>query len=465
MVVSRDEQLETSWLGPELDVRLASCVCEDAPMPDDPSQSPALPAQRIGLPGAAWAMYDFGFSLFAFAVFARYLSDWLITDLKYPDYYYTTTQAVTAACLLVLMPSAGALATRIGRHVPLLAGFSLLSGAAAIAMGLTPPGSGLMGILPILVLGGLCAGMAGLAFAQFDPLLPAVAPRQSWGTLSGIATASGYVGIITAILVFSTVVVGDGDKQQAFIPAGIAFLACTVPLVLLVRERPARNPADSQMAHRHLLTDLIESVGGSMRLIAEVLRFPSAGRLLAGRFLYTDAVGTLNIYLVVYISRVGGFTEARKDLAILLGVVFAGIGGVASGVMVKQLGPKRTLLIVLPAFTIALIITAAAGTKEMIWLLAPVIGFSYGTVNTADRVFMLALTPEDRRGEFFGVFNLVGRVAQAAGPLVFWGGTIWLLHDSTGWLSALDASRIALIMLGLSAMVGLLIIRPLSDQH
>lgn len=448
-------------------------------MPDDSPHVEPAQAERIGLPAAAWATYDFAFSLFAFAVFARYLSDWLIIDLEFPDYYYTTTQAVTAACLLVLMPAAGALATRFGRHVPLLAGFTAVSAGAAIIMGIVPPGTGLHGILPILVLGGLCAGMAGLAFAQFDPLLPAVAPQRHWGTVSGVAAASGYAGIVVAIAVFSTVIVGSGDKQQAFIPAGLMLAALTIPLVIFVREpRPTRTATDElsrttviQKIRRavrgslQLIHEIGRAVRGSLRLIVTVARFPKVGRLLAGRFLYTDAVGTLNIYLVVYISRVGGFSESAKDLAILVGVISAGVGGIVSGRMVRTRGPKQTLRMVLPFFTAALIVTAATGAGWTIWLLAPVIGFAYGTVNTADRVFMLALTPADRRGEFFGVFNLIGRVAQAAGPVVFWGGTIWLLHDSTGWMSRLDANRVALVLLGISAWIGITIIRPLDDGH
>jgi MFS-type transporter involved in bile tolerance (Atg22 family) len=96
-------------------------------------------------------------------------------------------------------------------------------------------------------------------------------------------------------------------------------------------------------------------------------------------------------------------------------------------------------------------------------VLAPVLGISLGTVYTVDRVFMLALTPPELRGELFGIFNLIGRVAQALGPFVLWGGTIFVLHDLTGWLSALDASRVSLALIAAAALVGLNVVRPLDD--
>jgi UMF1 family MFS transporter len=118
----------------------------------------------------------------------------------------------------------------------------------------------------------------------------------------------------------------------------------------------------------------------------------------------------------------------------------------------------------LPLFSIGMFVVAASGSPWTVWLLAPVVGLSLGTVYAVDRVFMLALTPPALRGEFFGFFNLIGRVAQAVGPFILWGGVIFVLHDATGWLSALDASRVSLALLGVSVIAGLWVIWPLDDR-
>ena len=57
----------------------------------------------------------------------------------------------------------------------------------------------------------------------------------------------------------------------------------------------------------------------------------------------------------------------------------------------------------------------------------------------------------------------VSDYADALGPLVIWSGTVWLLHQQTGWLDELDASRIALVGLAVAAFLGWSVIRPLSD--
>jgi MFS-type transporter involved in bile tolerance (Atg22 family) len=69
------------------------------------------------------------------------------------------------------------------------------------------------------------------------------------------------------------------------------------------------------------------------------------------------------------------------------------------------------------------------------------------------------------RGQFFGFFNLASRVASAFGPLLVWSGTIWVLYEQTGWLSALGASRVALAGLAVIALLGWAVIRPLSDER
>ena len=91
--------------------------------------------ERIGLPAATWALYDFGYSLFAYVVFARDLSDWLISDLGHPDWIYTSGQAVAALSLLLLMPLAGVAADVLGRHRPLLALFTIITVTAAGLVG------------------------------------------------------------------------------------------------------------------------------------------------------------------------------------------------------------------------------------------------------------------------------------------------------------------------------------------
>ena len=76
---------------------------------------------------------------------------------------------------------------------------------------------------------------------------------------------------------------------------------------------------------------------------------------------------------------------------------------------------------------------------------------------------MLNLSPPAERGEFFGIYNLVGKLSSGFGPLVLWGGTIWLLHTRLHALDKLEASRAALAVLAVAIFAGWLVLRPLAD--
>ena len=424
---------------------------------DHDSASPST----LGLPAAAWALYDFAYSMFAYVVFARYLSDWIISDLGHPDWVYTSGQVVAAFSLLLLMPLAGVAADVIGRHRPLLAVFTLIAAAAAALIGVLSPDIGPLGVLPLLACGVVSAIATSLAFAQFDPMLAGIAPQRSWSVVSGVAVAAGYVGIVVWLSGLHYVFVGEGSKQHAFVPAAVLFVLLSMPLLVFGREyrRPSAIRPGEDTLHATWRMANTRMRGAVQRLRG----LPAVVRLLVGRFLYTDAIGTVNIFAVIYMSRLGGFSESDKNNVTLVVVVFGGIGALASGWAARRVGPRRTLLCVVPAFSVGLWVVAGFGTPWTVWVLAPVLGAALGTVYTVDRLFMLALTPTELRGELFGVFNLIGRVAQALGPFVLWGGTIFVLHDRTGWLSALDASRVSLALIAVAAIIGLLVIRPLSD--
>jgi UMF1 family MFS transporter len=357
--------------------------------------------------------------------------------------------------VLVTMPLAGTVADQLGRRKPFLLAFTLGACAAAVVLGFLPSHGS---ILPLLLTAGLATCCAQLAFAQYDPLLADVAPRPLRGRVSGLAVALGFVGTILGLVVVAQLIVGDGDKQRAFVPAAVAFLLFSLPAFLFVRERGRDSGASEHPV------SVARAFGDIVRSLRAVRRHRAAFQFLAGRFLYSDAIVTLTAFLAVYMERLGGFSESEKNLVIGVGVGAAAISALVSGRLVERLGPRRPLVAVLPVFALCVAVTAATGQGWALWLTSPVAGIALGCVWTADRVFMLVLTPPELRGQFFGFFNLASRIASALGPLVIWSGTVWLLNQRTGWLSELDASRVAFAGLAAAALAGWAVIRPLSDR-
>lgn len=406
-------------------------------------------------PALAWALYDFAYSLFSFLLVVRFLPAWIIDDLGRPDWYVGVTQLVVVLFVLVAMPLAGAVADQLGRRRPLLAAFTLVAAAASVVLSVLPVDGT---IVPVLAVAAVAVAFGQLAFAQYDPLLADVAPDRWRGRVSGLAVALGFAGIVVGLGVVAELVVGEGSKQRGFAPAGLLYVLLALPALVLIRER---GPAHGQVPNGVVRSSFAQ-LAGSLR---QLRRYRSVFRFVGGRFLYSDAIATLSAFLTVYMTRLGGFSEREKNVAIGVAVLAAAGGAVMAGPLVERFGPKRPLLAVLPAFAASALFSALAGKPWTIWLATPVAGVALGVVWTADRVFMLRLTPQELRGQFFGFFNLASRMASAFGPLVIWSGAVWLLYERTGWLSSLGASRVAVAGLAAAALLGWAVIRPLSDER
>jgi UMF1 family MFS transporter len=402
----------------------------------------------------SWAVYDFAYSIFAFLLMVRFFPTWIINDLDRPDWYVSVTQFAVVVVVVVAMPLAGALADQIGRRKPFLAVFTVVACASCAALTVVPVDGS---VLPALLIAGVAVLFGQLAFAQYDPLLADVAPPTVRGRVSGLAVALGFAGTIFGLAFVAELVVGDGSKHRAFAPAGLFYLLFALPALLLIRERP----------HGHGSRDfgVRGAYGQFMRSLREVRRYPRVSRFLVGRFLYADAIATLTAFIAVYMTRLGDFSESEKNLVVGIAVLAAAAGALVAGRIVERRGPKRPLVVVLPVFAGALLLSAIVGKPWTVWVAGPIAGVALGVVWTADRVLMLRLTPFGVRGQFFGFFNLASRVASAFGPLIVWSGTVWLLHDRTDWLSALGASRVAIAGLALIALLGWFVIRPLSDER
>jgi len=398
-------------------------------------------------PVIGWIMYDFAQTIFSFVVVTRYFNDWIIEEREQPDIYVGLMVAAVSVALIVTLPLLGALADRLGRHKPILIAFTLLSVLA----------TGLLGVVDSILLALVVGFVATFAFnsadAQYHPLLGTVAPEPRRGRVSGTAVAIGYIGSLTALFAIGSFV-DDGQAQRSFLPAAALFAVFSLPLFLLVRERPRAAQEDAERAPSRPFAQLAATLRRA--------RGAPHGRLLLARFFYVDAIATVLAYLTVYARRTGDFDGASIDALLAVSAVAAMAGAVGGGVMAERVGPRRVILGVLWLAIGALLAASVSGSGALLWIVGPCIGIVLGALSAVDRVFLLRLVAPERRGEDFGLYALVGKLSTGFGPLVLWGGTLLVAHDLLG-LSKFDASRVAVLVLAASALVGLLILRPLSD--
>ncbi len=400
---------------------------------------------RNRLPVVGWVLYDFANTIFSLVVVTRYFNTWIIEERGQPDIYVGAMSAAVSLLLVVTLPLLGARADAAGRHKPILMVFTTLCVGLTALLGTVGP------VLLAFVVAGLATFCFNVADSQYHPLLATVAPEeQRRGRVSGTGVAVGYLGSLTALFVIGAIAT-EGNSQAAFLPAAVLFGLFALPCFLLVRERP-RRPSEAPV--RGPLAELVAAVRRA--------RHAPHGRLLVARFFYVDAIATVIQFMTVYAGRTGDFDDGAIDVLLAVATVAAIGGAIGAGLAAERVGPRRVVLVTLAVTVVTLLLGAGTGSSALLWVLGPVVGMALGSLSAVDRIFLLRLVPEDRRGEDFSLYALVGKLSSGFGPLVLWGGTVLAMRELAG-LSAFDASRVAVGVLALAALAGLLILRPLSD--
>jgi UMF1 family MFS transporter len=151
-----------------------------------------------------------------------------------------------------------------------------------------------------------------------------------------------------------------------------------------------------------------------------------------------------------------GSTEVRNLL--LFSTVFAAVGSAASGFATDRIGPKRTLRAILFLWLVSIALAATAPAPWALFLAGPLVGVALGGTWTVSRVMLLALSPPEKVGEFFGLFSLAGRFSAVLGPALT---AILLLVFGRGAI----AYRISIGSLALLMALGIFFLSRVPDAR
>ncbi len=334
-------------------------------------------------------------------------------------------------------PMFGAISDRLNRRVPMLAACVLLCSACTALIGFR---------------GGLSVGVALFCCANFlyqtglvfyNSLLLNVSSENSRGIVSGIGIGAGYIGLFVALLLFGPWVEEHGN-QWAFIPTALMYLAFAAPMLLIVR--------DIGRSHRMSWTLIGESYAQIYATFKDARRHTNLFRFIAARFLYMEGVNTIGSFYVIYLVSVGEFTEADARRMVVSVLMVAVVASIAAGFLVSRFGAKRVLAVGLTCWSVVVVAAALANENWMFWAIAVATGMCWASPQIADRVMLTRLAPPQQIGEFFGLFQMSGRLSAVVGPAL-WGLTTSALLGLGDWRYRIAMFTIALFLIAGLAMM------------
>jgi UMF1 family MFS transporter len=403
----------------------------------------------------SWMFFDWAaqpyFSLITTFVFAPYFATRVAADPAMGQSMWGFATAAAGLIIALMSPVLGAIADASGRRKPWIAGFGAIFVIGACLMWIGKPGDPAL-ILPLLIAYGFAT--IGVEFATVfnNAMMPTLVPPDKIGRLSGSGWALGYVGGILSLIVVLgfmaanpvsgktlfglTPILGldpasfEGDRISGPL-SGLWFVVFVLPMFLFTPDFPARVKAGN--AVRAGLTDL----GHTLR---ELPKHKSMMAFLIANMIYTDGLVSLFAFGGIYAAGTFGWNTIQIGTFGIILAIAGTFGAFMGGKLDDAFGPKRViagaLLLLLVAVVSILLIDKetilfmkvtppqpngglfAAPAEKAYLLLGCLIGMAGGPLQAASRTLLIRLAPQDRIGQFFGLFALTGKVTSFMGPLL-----------------------------------------------
>jgi MFS transporter, UMF1 family len=390
---------------------------------------------------AGWAMYDFANSGYTTVVLTAVFNAYFVGVIAQKADWATLawTVALAISCILVMLtaPAIGAYADRHRAKKKLMLLSTIGCVACTAALATTQPGTVIWAMVAIIA--------SNYFFSIGESLngafLPELATKKGMGRVSGWGWSFGYFGGMLSLgLCLAYVITSQkaGATAAQFVPvtmlitAGIFALAA-VPTFLLLKERGVGEVAVPQKALSY----------------AEVKQHPAFFRLMWCGVAYQAGISVVIALAAVYAEQVMGFKQTQTMALVFVVNIASAIGAFGFGYFQDRIGHKRGLAITLVGW-IVMVLLAGFGTSENVfWLAAFVAGLCMGSSQSVGRAMVGTLAPQDRLGEFFGIWALAVRMAAIIGPVTY-GLVTWATSGN---------HRLAILITGLFFVIGLVVLR------
>ena len=436
------------------------------------------------LPTISWAIYDLANTIFSLAILSFFFPLWITREnggVSSAEYAMTVSISMLAAA--AILPILGAISDSYGKRIPFLRIFVIICVACTALLGQSQSM-----ILPLVLF-----AVANFAYQSaevfYNALLPQVSTAKNRGLVSGFGVGIGYIGSIITIILLAPLATAEGaDESATFLPTAILYIVIALPLFFAIRER---KPDERKFDYK-IIVDAYKQLFSTLKNFKEN---KNLFKFIVARFFYLDAINTLIAFMAIYVTAIlgeevakteamnlGGISFTGTELVLIIGVLSALFSAFLHGWMVTKIGPKSTLLIILTIWSAALI-WAVLGTEIVqFYGVAFLAGSALGGTWTADRVLLTRIAPAGQVGQFFGLYQMVGRLSAVIGPLVWaivtatqwiviarifdWIGVEWISGEIMS-LTELESSRmrIALVALLLLLVVGVIVLRKVKDEE
>jgi UMF1 family MFS transporter len=406
-----------------------------------------------------YSIFEAGDSAWSLIIVSTYFGTFLQAVFKQPGAQFGWGVTIAAFIIAVLSPILGASADHSGRRQPYLRWF--VGGAVLFTAGLTWVTTLPMAML-FFILAYICVNGA---FTFFSAMIPAVSSEKTVSTVISMTVGIGYVGGLICMLSLSRLVPTDDLAGRVFLPMAFLYLLFALPAMFLAPDFTPKSAARIDLfgAYRQMRETFREAKKHKLLL-----------RFLAANFLYENAVASVVTLMGLYSRNVMGFQAGELTALFGPALVIAMLSAWwIFGPLIRLIGPRNAVLVDLGIwlllFATVLLIRPGVSfqigsfhldAKQLFTLAAaPLAGMGLAGVWSSSRVLLTALTPVNKSGEFWGLYNLSGRTASLIGDAT-WSSILTILGEELLGYQVAIAALAVYVLLGAAVIATLPNVRP-----
>jgi len=375
----------------------------------------------------SWAMYDFANSGYTTVVLTAVFNAWFVSMLTTNGVsnsgsgtlYWSIAVGIANAMILLSAPVLGAIADYSAAKKKILAfvtiGCVVLTGLLAFA-----EADRLLFTMICLIGSAFFFGSGENLIASF---LPEIAPPDHMGRVSGYSWALGYIGgllVLGICLAYIEYASGQGQESSQYVPVtmwitAIIYALAALPTFIFLKERSIATAETPSGLNAYIRIGF----GRLLHTFEHRHQYRDLFRFLLSLCVFSCGVYTVIVIAAIYAQQAMGFSTADSIKMIMVVNITAAIGAFLFGKIQDVIGAKRTLILTLLLWILAIAVAWQATTSTLFWIAANLIGVAMGSSQSAGRTLVGLFTPPGRSAEFFGLWGLSIKTAAIIGPMCY----------------------------------------------
>ncbi|WP_238886709.1 MFS transporter [Clostridium sp. YIM B02551] len=366
----------------------------------------------------SWILQDFGNSAYSIVVttailpvfFKQVAANNMADNIS--TAYWGYANAFATFIISILAPFLGTIADYKGYKKKFFTCFLLIGVISTALLATVSEGNWLM-CLAIYIF--TTIGFSG-SNIFYDSFLTDVTENSKMDKVSSYGYAWGYIGGTIPFLICILIITNASSlgisttfaTQLSFLITSIWWLLFSFPILRNVKQK-------------YYIDDDPKTIIKELKKLWIALKKLKNNRnvflFLLAFFFYIDGVHTVFTMATAYGIDIGIDSNTIMKILVVIQIV-AFPFAILYGMLAKKFSTKIMILIGIITYTIVSIYAFFIKTQFDFWILSILVASAQGGIQALSRSFYGKIIPKENSAEYFGIYNIFGRISAVIGPLL-----------------------------------------------